>query len=174
MRKTEGSKMDSFHDDMNEYRKQLAQGAIQRAYRGLMAYIMDLRTHFEKRYPDYAVSGSMYCGYMDMTYFSCIPASLKDRRLKIALVFVHEAFRFEVWLAGSNKQIQGQYWRLFRESGWNRYRIVPTTKGADSIVEYVVADNPDFSDLEALTRQIEGRTLEFTRDIESFLSEHQN
>jgi len=34
-------------------------------------------------------------------------------------------------------------------------------------------DNPDFSDLEALTEQVEGGTLKFIEDVESFLSLHQ-
>lgn len=164
--------MESFQETMMEYRKQLEKGAIPRAYRGLMEYIMDLKTYFKNKYPDYFVSGSIYYGFMDMTYFSFFPNSLKDRNLKIAIVFIHETFRFEVWLAGFNKQVQTQTWKLFKESGWNRHHIVPTTKGVDSIVECVLVDNPDFGDLDALTKQIESGTLNFIEDIESFLSKN--
>ena len=164
--------MRSLPEYMNEYRKQLEKGAIQKAYRGLMEYIMGLRTYFDSQHPDYSVSGGIYNGYMDMTYFAVIPKTLKLRRLKIAIVFLHESFRFEVWLAGNNKQVQAKYWKLFRETGWSKYRIVPTTKGVDSILEYVVADSPDFNDLGALTKQIESKTLEFISDVEGFLSQH--
>jgi hypothetical protein len=164
--------MGSFQESINEYKKQLEKGAIQEAYKGLMEYIMDLKTHFKNKYPDYVVSGSLYYGYMDMTYFSFFPKSLKDRNLKIAIVFIHAAFRFEVWLAGYNKQVQTKYWELFKENNWNKYNLVPTTQGVDSIVEYVVVDHPDFSDLNSLTEQIESGTLKFIRDVESFLSEH--
>lgn len=162
--------MGSLNENMSEYKKQLAKGAIQKAYKGLMEYIMDLRTHFQNKYPDYFVSGSIYYGTMDMSYFSFFPNSLKQRKLKVAIVFVHEAFRFEVWLAGYNKQVQAKYWKLFKDSGWNKYPIVPTTKGVDSIVENVLVDAPDFSDLDALTKQIESATLKFIKDVESFLS----
>lgn len=162
--------MDSFHESMNEYRKQLERGAIQKAYRGLMEYLMGLRTHFQTKYPGYLVSGSIYYGYMDMTYFSIFPKSLKQRNLKIAVVFLHEAFRFEVWLSGVNKQIQTEYWKLFKGSGWNKYRIVPTIKGADSILEHSLVGNPDFRDLDVLTNQIETETLKFISDVESFLA----
>jgi len=162
--------MKSFQENMNEYRKQLEKGAINRAYKGLMEYIMELRTHFKNKYPDYFVSGSIYYGYMDMTYFSFYPKSLKDRNLKIAIVFIHETFRFEVWLAGYNKQVQTKYWELFKESDWNKYHIVSTTKGVDSIIEHILVDNPDFSDLDSLTKQIERETIKFIRDVESFLS----
>lgn len=161
--------MGSFQEYVYEYRKQLEKGAVQKAYKGLMEYIMDLRTYFKNKYPDYFVSGSIYYGYMDMTYFSFFPQSLKDRNLKVAIVFLHEAFRFEAWLAGTNKQVQTEYWKLFKESGWEQYHIVPTTKGADSIIEGILVGNPDFSDLNALTKQIEGETLRFIKDIEGFL-----
>jgi hypothetical protein len=164
--------MGSFQEYMNEYRKQLENGAIQKAYKGLMEYIMDLRTHFQNKYPDYFVSGSIYYGYMDMTYFSFFPRSLKDRKLKIAIVFLHEACRFDVWLAGYNKQVQQKYWELIKESGWNKYHLVSTTKGVDSIIEHVLVDGPDFSDLDSLTNQIENATLEFILEVESFLSDH--
>jgi hypothetical protein len=164
--------MESTHAYINEYRKQLGKGYIQKAYKGLMEYIMDLRTHFENKYPDYFISGSIYFGYMDMTYFSFVPKSLKRRGLKVAIVFVHGAFRFEAWLAGYNKQVQQKYWKLFTDSNWNKYHIVPTTKGVDSVLEYTIADNPDFSDLSALTRHIEKETLCFINDIEDFLSTH--
>ena len=77
--------MRSFQENMDEYRKQLEKGTIKDAYRGLMEYIMDLKTHFKNKYPDHFTSGSIYYGYMDMTYFSFTPKSLKDRNLKIAI-----------------------------------------------------------------------------------------
>ena len=164
--------MESFHEYIDEYRKQLGMGKIQEAYRGLMEYVMALRTYFKNKYPDYVVSGSIYYGYMDMTYFSFFPKSLKNRNLKIAIVFVHDAFRFEVWLAGFNKQVQAKYWKLFKESNWDKYRIVSSTEGVDSIVEHILVDNPDFKDLDALTKQVERETLKFIKDVESFLSKH--
>jgi hypothetical protein len=157
---------------MNEYRKQLEKGAIQAAYKGLMAYILDLKAHFKNDYPDYFVSGSIYYGYMDMTYFSFYPKSIKDRNLKIAIVFLHESFRFEAWLAGFNKQVQTKYWHLFKESGWNQYHIVSTTQGVDAIIESILVDSPDFSDLDALTRQIERETMKFIEDVEHFLAKY--
>ncbi len=164
--------MEPFHEYVNEYKKQLEKGAVQKAYKGLMEYILSLRTFFKNKYPDYFVSGSIYFGYMDMTYFSFTPKSLIDRKLKIAIVFIHEPCRFEVWLAGYNKQVQTKYWKLLKESNWNKYPIVPTTKDVDSIVEHVLVGNPDFSDLNNLTNQIESATLKFIKDVECFLSEH--
>ena len=164
--------MKSLHECINEYKKQLKKGEIQVAYKGLMEYIMRLKTHLKNKYPEYNVPGNIYHGYMDMTYFSFFPESLKKRKLKVGIVFVHETFKFEVWLFGINKQVQAKYWKLFKESDWNKYHIVPTTKGYDSILEYVLVDDPDFSDLDNLTKQIEKGALEFIKNIEKFLSKN--
>lgn len=164
--------MESLSEYINEYRKQLEKGYIQKAYKGLMEYIMDLKTYLKNKYPDYFTSSSIYYGYMDMTYFSFFPESFKQRNLKAAIVFNYNKFGFEIWLAGYNKQVQADYWKLFKGSQWNKYRIPTSIKGADSILEYTLVDNPDFSDLNALTKQIENGTLNFISDIEDFLSKH--
>ena len=164
--------MKSLNECMDEYTKQIKKGYIKTAYRGLMEYLLGLRTHFNNNYPDYFVSGNIYYGYMDMSYFSVVPKSLKSKKLKIAIVFIHEKAGFEIWLAAVNKQIQNKYWRLFIESGWSKYRIPSTTKGFDSIVEHDLVNNPNFDNLNMLTRKIENGTLEFVKDIEVFLSKH--
>jgi hypothetical protein len=163
--------MKSLQENMAELRKQLKKGAIQKAYQGLMEYMLSLKNHFSNKYPDYSTPGSLYNGYMDMTYFSILSKSLKDRDLKIAIVFLYDAFRFEIWLSGKNKQVLAKYWKIIDKSGWDKYKVVEPVKGVDSIVEHILVDNPDFSDLDTLTKQIEQRALEFIQDIEDFLSQ---
>jgi hypothetical protein len=162
--------MKSLQENMIEYKKQLEKGIIQKAYQGLMEYMMSLKNHFTNKYPDFSVPGSIYYGYMDMTYFSILPKSLKDRDLKIAIVFLYDTFRFEIWLSGKNKQVLSKYWKVFKKSNWDKYKIVEPVKGVDSIVEHVLVDNPDFSNLDDLTKQIDKGTLIFIKDIESLLS----
>jgi hypothetical protein len=164
--------MHSIRQDMQEFRKQLEKGSIQKAYRALLSYMMGLRTHFKNSHADYAVSG-LYQGYMDMTYFAIFPAILKRRSLKIAIVFNYDAFRFEAWLTGSNRKVQRQYWELFRDSQWTEYRVVTPAAGIDSIVEFILVDDFDICDPDAMTSSIETATVAFIDDIESFLSEHQ-
>lgn len=162
--------MKSLQENMVQFRKQLAKGAIQRAYRGLIEYMMSLKTHFVNKNPDFSVSGSLYSGYMDMTYFSLFPPSWRDRDLKIAIVFVYDTFRFEVWLSGKNQRILTEYWKVFTEGNWDRSAIAPQGKWADSVLEQVLVENPDFSDPDVLTRQIEHGTMKFIQDVESFLA----
>jgi len=161
--------MSTFQHSMQVYKQLLQQGQIQQAYQGLMQYMLDLRNHFKTQYPDFAVSNNLYFGYMDMTYFACFPQPLKARSLKIAVVFIHPAFRFEVWLSAVNKQVQADYWQRIKARGWDKYRLVSSIQGADSILEHTLMNDPDFGNLPALTAHIEAGTLAFIRDIEGFL-----
>jgi hypothetical protein len=161
--------MQLIQEDMYEFRMQLRTGAIQRAYKTLLGTMMDLRVHFQNRYPSYSISG-LYQGYMDMTYFAIVPPSLKHRNLKIAIVFNYEAFRFEAWLSGANRQVQRKYWEMFRDSQWADYRVVTPAKGVDSIVECNLAENFDFDNLDSLTTDIEENTVKFINNIEKFFS----
>jgi len=166
--------MNSFHENINEFKKQLEKGNIQKAYSGLMEYIMSLRTFFNKKYPEFQVPSNIYFGYMDMTYFSIIPKSFKYKKLKIAIVFNYATFGFEVWLSAVNKNVLTKYWILIKEKSWDKYRIIKPGKGIDLILEYNLVNNPDFSNLDALTKKIERGTLKFIKDVEEFLLKHEN
>ena len=165
--------MNTFQENVLEYKKQLAKGEIQKAYKGLLEYLLALRAFFEKQYPDWTVPGGLYTGYMDMSYFSIIPSALNDRKLKIAVVFIHESCRFEIWLAGVNKGVQAEYWQKIKQSGWNQYKTVSTLQGADAIIEHILVENPDFDDPAGLTKQIQVEVEKFTRDVEIFLTKNQ-
>jgi hypothetical protein len=161
--------MESFHDAMMVYKQQMQLGIIPRAYLGLMGYLSALKSTLKTRHPEYHVSGSMYFGYMDMTYFSFFPNTLKHLKLKTGIVFIHETCQFEVRLYGVNKQVQTHYWKLIKDSGWSQYKLVETTKGEDAILTHVLVEEPNFDDLEGLTDQIEQGTLRFVGDVEGFL-----
>ena len=162
--------MGSLGNSMNEYKRQLDRGDIQIAYQGLMEYFRKLRSYFEIQYPDYSVPGNIYYGYMDMTYFAVIPEMLRRHKLKIAIVFVHDTFRFEVWLSGANRNVQTQYWEIIRESDWNKYQLASNPKREDFVIGHPLVSDPNFDDLDALTNQIESGALDFIGDVEAFLS----
>lgn len=161
--------MEPWVECMEEYRRQMTLGLVPKAYQGLMQYLLSLKTHLKDRHPDFFVSGTLYFGYMDMTYFSFYPPALGQKKLKVAIVFVHPTMRFEAWLAGYNKQVQLHYWQRFRDGGWNLYPLVPALQGSDAIVEHVLVEQPNFGDLPALTGQVERGTLKFIADLEQFL-----
>lgn len=163
--------MEPFQEYMDEYKKQMQKGIIPEAYKGLMEYLLKLKNHFKKRHPDYFVSSNMYQGYMDMSYFSFTPETMKQRKLRIAIVFIHKSCQFEIWLGGINKQVQKKYWELFKEKMENKYPLVSTIKNEDAIVKHQLVNKPDFNKLDDLTKQIETETLSFIDHIEQFLSE---
>ena len=74
--------MKSFSDSVIEYKKQLEKGDIQIAYRGLIEYMTGLKNFYKNKYPEFSVSGSLYQGYMDMTYFALFPEDLKKENLR--------------------------------------------------------------------------------------------
>lgn len=162
--------MNSFSEAMDEYKKQLKRGYIQVAYKGLMEFFRDLRATFKRGYPAFSMSSSIYYGYMDMTYFSIVPEFLKRRKLKIALVFIHEPFRFEVWLSGMNRKVQAKYWNVLKEIDLGEYHLASNPGTVDYVIGAVLVDKPDFRDLGTLIEQIERGVLEFTEDVEEFLS----
>jgi hypothetical protein len=162
--------MNNFAYLMQDYRKQMEKGVINRAYQGLMGYLGSLRSSLQKKYPDYHLS-TLYQGYLDMSYFSFTPLALKEKNLKIAIVFLHEAFRFEVWLAAANKRVQEKYWKMIRESRWEQYSLVLSTSGADAILEHTLVEDPNFGDLEQLSIAIETGTLTFIKDVAAFIAD---
>lgn len=163
--------MESFSNSMREYQAQLQKGTIQKAYKGLMEYMTRLKVDFEKKVPEYGPASALYFGYMDMSYFSLFPKSLKERGLKIAVVFLHRECRFEVWLSGMNRQVGREYWQMFHENGWEKYRLVPSPKGSDSIIECIISADPDFDHPEALSQQLDTAVEQFIREIEAFVVE---
>jgi hypothetical protein len=161
--------MESFHTSIPEFQAQLQKGSIQKAYQGIINTILGLKNDLKSKHPGWSLSSNIYQGYLDMTYFACTPPDLKDLGLKIAIVFVYQPFRFEVWLSAANKGIQQHFWEHIKAIGDHPYHLVPTVQGNDSILEYVLVDQPDFVDLQHLTHQVESGTLKFIDDVRDIL-----
>lgn len=164
--------MKSLNDSIQVYKKQLAKGDIQHAYLGIMGYLMKLRNYLRQQYPAYAVSGKVYQGFMDISYIAFTPESLQHKKLKIAIVFQHETASFEVWLAGNNQQMQAKYWKIIKASDWKVYPLTPLGERVDAIIRHPLVEEPDFDELDNLTKQIEQGTLKFIEDIRNFFSKN--
>jgi hypothetical protein len=160
--------MDPLNSSVQEYKIQLNKGHIQKAYKGIMTFMSDLRTCLEGKYSDYSTS-ALYFGYMDMTYFAFTPLKLKEKKLKIAVVFLHEDCKFELWLAGSNRKVQAEYIESLGRKDTGKYALSQMKPGVDSIIESTIMEQPDFNDIDRLKKQIETKTLEFVQDMISIL-----
>ena len=108
-----------------------------------------------------------------MTYFAFTPADLKNKKLKIAVVYLHEKGVFEVWLAGNNRKIQAEYIASMSSANIGKYKLSQLIPGVDSITESTLVEKPDFDNPDELKKQIEKKTMEFIKDITSILDEPQ-
>lgn len=162
--------MDSLNNHVKEYMIQLSKGRIQKAYKGIMTFMSGLSTYLESMHSDYTPS-ALYFGYMDMTYFAFTPSDLKNKKLKIAIVYLHEYGRFEAWLSGRNRKIQSEYINLMSGKNLGKYKLSQILPGVDSIIETTLVEQPDFDHPEELKKKIESKTIEFVNDITSILNE---
>jgi hypothetical protein len=158
------------NDQIQEYRLQLGKGHIQKAYKGIMAFMSSLKSDLERAYPDYFTS-ALYFGYMDMTYFAFTPSQLKENKLKVAIVYLHEEGRFEAWLGGNNRKIQGETIARLEHQNLSKYYLSQVQPGVDSIIESILVEQPNFDQLEALKAQIEDKTIAFIDDMIAILAE---
>ena len=146
--------MESLNVCIRDYTQQLQNGRIQEAFRGILSFMSALARRLEAKYPAYS-SGALYPGLMDMTYFALTPTELKDRKLKVALVYLHAENRFEAWLCGANRRTQAQAIRLLGGKDLQGLRLSGSAPGVDSILESVLADGPDFDHPDALMDVLE-------------------
>jgi hypothetical protein len=161
--------MASLNKDLQKLKKSLCDGSIQRAYRGIISYMSRLRRVFADQRGDRAVSG-LYQGCFDMTYFALFPDGLKQRDLKVAVVFNYESFNFEAWLAARNRKVQYRYWELLLNSGYKKYRLVRPAVGIDAFVVAILASDYSMEAEDRLTTQIVEGVSAFERNIISFLN----
>ncbi len=160
--------MNTLDRDTQELRSRLGDGSIQRAYRGIISYMSRLRSLFAGQRGENSVSG-LYQGYFDMTYFALFPDVLKERGLKLAIVFNYESFGFEVWLAARNRKVQKHYWELLLNTGYKEYSLVEPGVGIDAIVAAVLASDFSFEAESSLDAQIIKGVDDFERNIVTYI-----
>ena len=158
--------MENLNKYVSIYKEQLNKGDILIAYNELVKFVMKLRTVFIKNLCDqYTFTGILH-GYMDYTYFYYSNDFLKSKNLKLGLVLNHLEMRFEVWLLGNTKPIQKKYWELLKRTKWNKDKTVMPKY---SILEAPLVENPDFNNLNALTKEIENAMIKVSDDILGYL-----
>ena len=153
---------------IRDYTYSLQLGELQVAYKGILEFIGKLRADFIKKYPFYDI-GSIYHGYMDMSYFSLSTKLLKDKGLKVAVVYLHEKGDFEVWLSARNREISKQYESLKNRIIPDGLAVFHDDNNQDAIIECVLTSKPDFEDQALLKTIIEQRIEKFISAITSLL-----
>lgn len=154
------------NDYIATYKEILEKGIVQKAYRDLMKCIMSLKVFFEKGALSECSFGNVSPGYMDFTYFSFSNAFLKERKLRFGIVLNHEKLRFELWLMGQNAAIQKEYWEVLKDSEWNKQQ---TAMPHYSVLEVVLAEEPNFANQDELNRDIEKKSLQLMKEIIEYI-----
>jgi hypothetical protein len=161
-------KMENLNAAIQEYTLQLKKGHIQKAYSRIMTFLSELKASLEHSHADYSF-GALYFGYMDMSYFAFAPAYLKNRNLKIAIVFLHETCTFEAWLIGRNRQIQADYIERLSHTDLRGFTLSQMQSGVDSIIASQLVEKPDFDNSDELKRQIDLTSSKFVQEIIAIL-----
>ena len=156
--------MKDLNDYIITYQKQLQEGKVQIAYKSIMSFMGNLKSYLSDMHSDYLV-GALYFGYMDMTYFAVTTTELKEKQLKIAVVYLHQENCFELWLSGTNKKIQAQYIDKLKDKNLKGYKLSMSQPGIDSIIESRIIDHPNFNDLTSLKVKLDKLTQEFIKNI---------
>lgn len=159
--------MKTLNQLIRNYTLCLQQGEIQIAYKGIQEFMGKLRADFIKKYPRYGTSNT-YQGYMDMSYFSLNPTCLKDRGLKIAVVYLHEKGTFEAWLSARNRTIATRY-EFVSNNISDIINSFHDDHNQDAIIECTLVTMPDFDNQTSLMNTIELGTETFINDVTGLL-----
>lgn len=153
---------------IGEYTKLVQQGDIRTAYQEILGFMGRLRADFDKRSRDCTV-GSIYQGYMDMTYFSLSTPIIKDKGLRIAIVYLHEKGTFEAWLSARNREISKRYGFLLVSGIPADIEVVHDQDNLDAIIECTVSSAPDFENQMFLMEEIESKVDRFVAAVSGLL-----
>ncbi len=156
--------MKTLNELIEAYTHHLQQGEIQIAYKGILEFLGKLRAEFIKNYPHYDVS-SIYQGYMDMSHFSLSTKSLKDKGLKVAIVYLHEKGHFEVWLSARNREIAKSYASILDRNIPSDVNVFHDINNPDAIIECILTPTPDFEDQSSLIDTIDKGVKKFVLTI---------
>ena len=148
------------------YRERINESDVQKAYRFLLKYVMQLRTSFEKVLSEEYSCGNVSPGYMDYSYFPFTNDYLRSKGLRFGMVLNHNEMRFELWLMGQNKEIQNRYWDILKGSKWNE-GLTERPQYAD--IEKILVDTPDFENIDKLTADIVNRAVEEADRVIAYL-----
>lgn len=162
--------MKTLNDYVAIYGEQLRKGDIQKAYMGLMKYTLQLKTELSKSLSNEYTFGNVSQGYMDYSYFPLFNEYLRDRKLRFGIVLNHEKLRFELWLMGQNAVVQDRYWEVLKSTKWNEKQV---NKPKYSVLELVLVDKPDFTQLNVLTNEIEKETICSIEEIVKYLKNNE-
>lgn len=150
------------------YAKLLRSEDLAGAYREILSFLSSLRGELAKKFPDHACQ-ALYAGYLDMSYVACTPPSLKERNLKVAIVYLHAPMRFEIWLGAVNRGVQATCREELRTRELGSFTLSEAAAGVDSILVATLEDRPDFDRQEHLRESLVEKVSRLTGELEELV-----
>ncbi|MDY3779106.1 MAG: hypothetical protein SOZ77_02890 [Candidatus Limousia pullorum] len=129
-------------DLLNEYKTLLQTTDLIEAYQEFIKLFRFLRIELEKTMTEYRFQGNIAENGMDYSYFLFWNEELKSKGLKIAVVFVHRDFRFEVWVSGFNRKYQSKYYDILKDK-----EIPFELTSSPTKTDYILRVPADISDI---------------------------
>ncbi len=160
--------MKTLNQVIQEYTRLVQSGEIQTAYREIQAFMRKLRADFIKKYPESYI-GSVYQGNMDLTFFSLHTELLKEKGLKISVVYLHKRGCFEVWLSARNRDIAKNYDPALFSDMTDEFSVLHNAENPDAIIESALTSEPDFDKQDVLVERIHQGVEVFVAAVSSRL-----
>ncbi len=138
-------------------------------YLETVIFFKKLRKILLEKYPlDYYV-GTVYHG--NISFLPFVSNTLRSLKLKTLIVYNHQNQRFEIWLAAQNKQIQRQYWEIFKNSDWEIFQVPESIDGRFNIVELIVSEAENVKYQSLKLDKLAEAAIRFNNEIEKIFNE---
>lgn len=162
--------MKSLNQKIDDYTDLVRQGDLPAAYQGIMDFMGRLRSQFAAAESAFEVGGSLYQGYLDMTYFSLNTKTLKEKGLKIAVVYLHDKKAFEAWLSARNRTILSDFRAVFANAILGEVEVFHDEENPDAALECLLSCSPDFDHQDKLMAELLNGTEVFIAGVQKFVS----
>lgn len=141
-------------DLLVEYKRIMDNTMIRSCYQQVISLIKTIASVLEERLPAYRFMKRIVENQMDVTYFQLTNERLKDRGLKIQVVFVHETCEFEVWMSGYNRNIQCAYAKVLAHQE-HPFLVSTDPVRDDYIVKTVIKNKMTDADAESIVSEMQ-------------------
>lgn len=139
--------MSDFSEEVESYKEVLKAYNVQEIYKEIILYMRFLRQDFQKENESFRIGG-LYEGLMDMTYFSIATDMLLQKKLKLALVFVHGKGSLEMWISGQNREVMKKYRTYFSADPGFFLPAFHEEENEDALLEFTLAEGKDLPEKE--------------------------
>ena len=144
---------------LNNYKNLLLTTELQLFYQEFIKLFRFLRIELEKELPNFSFSSNIVENNMDFSYFQLTDPDLKEKGIKIQIVFVHKDFRFEIWASGYNRKIQSRYYNHLKNQSM-KYYLNNNPEKIDYILKAEIEKNIELDNGEIVVSKIKPVVLE--------------